>query len=379
MAGVTVEEGIIAGLALLVVLLAGFILGSRGRRRRAKGDLVPLPPGMEALAPAFGELRTQLTDVAAKVAALSTTEEARRGPEDTAWEAIRRVENTLATFGQMPSVQQALQDQVNSALADLAQIRQLQGELRQRWMREDTAFDALQRLNSVMLGAAGAGATGEHVVQEMLAQLPPQWIVTNHAVGGRRVEFAVRLPDNLWLPIDSKMVAQSELDALEQETDESKRKRLEKSVPANLLQRVREVRQYVDNNTPGFAIAAVPDAAYRLSLGVLGRAFQEHRALVVPYSLLGPFVLMVYEQHRRNPTDLDTAKVAQSAADAEAHLTIALNELNNRMSGALTQLQNGKDLLSRELAAARVALAQVHATPDEGGLHLPESPGSGGM
>ena len=49
MAGITVEEGIIAGLALLVVLLVGYILGSRGRRRATKGELAPLPPGMEAL------------------------------------------------------------------------------------------------------------------------------------------------------------------------------------------------------------------------------------------------------------------------------------------------------------------------------------------
>src|SRR6478735_3732331 len=92
--------------------------------------------------------------------------------------------------------------------------------------------------------------------------------------------------------------------------------------------------------SPGYAVAAVSDAAYRLCGGILPAAYKDYQALVVPYSLLAPFVLMIYEQHRRSGVDLDAAQQAQALADAETHLKRATDELNGRMSNAMTQFRN---------------------------------------
>ena len=200
-----------------------------------------------------------------------------------------------------------------------------------------------------MLGSARAGAAGERLVQETLANLPAQWRAANHDVAGKQVEFAVRLPDGLILPIDSKVVAQADLDALDQQTDPSQRERLERAIRATLRQRAAEVRQYVNQRTPGFAILAVPDAAYHLSRPILPDVYHDHRALLVPYSLLGPFILMVYEQHQRNGIDLESARVAHALADAQAHVETALRESEGRLSDALTRLTNGRDTLRHEL------------------------------
>ena len=360
--------GASAGLAILLLLLLGYLVGSGARARRAKaGAPVELPPGAEALAPAFAELRTQLGELRAQVEEVrrgeAAAESARRQQEQAA-QALVRVESSLASLAHLPTLQQSLQEQVGGALRDLAAIKELQSAERQRWQREDDAFTALQRLTSVMLGSSTSGAAGERVVQEMLDTLPPQWRIARHTVNGREVEFAVRLPDGLILPIDSKVVAQADLDALDRESEPQRRARLERDIQAKVLNKAAEVRRYVDERSAGFAIATVPDAAYTVSGPVLSRAYQEHRALVVPYSLLVPFVLMVYEQHRHGG-DLDAARMGRLLADTQTHLEAAAQALNGHLSGALTQLANARDRISRELAAAAAALEQMRGSTSD--------------
>jgi hypothetical protein len=357
----TTDQIIIVALAAVVLLLLGYLVGSRGRRGSKAGQLpVALPPGAEALAPAFGELRTQLGDLQGKVEQLRLTDaaaESRRGLEDQAWQAIQHVDRSLTSLLQLPTLQQSLQDQVAGAVRDLAAIRELQAVERQRWTIEDDAFASLRRLATAMLGSATSGAAGERVVEQVLEGLPAQWRVADHTVNGKRVEFAIRLPDGLLLPIDSKVVAQNELRELDGTEDRTLRDRLEGGIRTKVLQRAAEVSKYVDARSPGFAVAAIPDAVFRVCGPVLARAYQEHRALLVPYSLLAPFVLMVYEQHLRSGLDLDNARLARLLADAQAHLDHAQQELNGRLGGALVQLGNGRDALARELAEAGHALA----------------------
>jgi DNA recombination protein RmuC len=312
---------------------------------------------MEALEPAFAEVRRQLSELGGKVEQVRVSAEARQGPENQAWQGIQQVRTALATLTQLPESQQALHAQVASAVRDLEAIKG-------RWSREDQAYTSLQRLSAVMLGSATAGAAGERVVEEALSTLPPQWRVTDHRVGGKPVEFAVRLPDGLLLPIDSKVVAQSELDALDHAPEPERRKTLENQLRAKVLAKAREVTKYLDGRSAGFAIAAVPDAAYQLCGAVLPQAYQEHRVLIVPYSMLAPFVLLVYEQHRHSEMDLDAARAQRLLDDAQAHTRAALEELNGRVATSLTTLKNGSQELNDHLSQAVTALSRLRGAAD---------------
>jgi len=391
------EQGIIvalvAAVALLLVavlVLAAYLLGSRGRGRRVgKGDLVPLPPATttgtttapvvlpDTISPAIQDLRAELRgaladvqqkvlDLQTRAAAETAAEQARRGAEDRAWGAIQRVETLLSGIGQAStSIQQTLQEQVSGALRELGAIKMLQAEERQRWTEEDRAFTSLQQLANVMLGSARKGAAGERLVREALSGLPPQWLITNHRVAGRPVEFAIHLPDGHILPVDSKVVAQAELDALAQEQDPDRRRQLEKVVQDKVAAKAAEVRQYIDDRAPGFAIAAVPDAAYAVCGAALSRAYHEQHVLVVPYSLLLPFVLMVYEQHRHTGVDWESERLARLLSAAHGHVQRAQHELNGRLGNALTQLKNGHEELAAALAEAARALGQMRASTAE--------------
>ncbi len=367
-------------LLLALALVMGLLLGrSRGRQvvQVAKGDLVPLGPGAEALAPVLQDLRAELRgaiatldqkvlDVQGRVTEDAVAGQARRGAEDRAWESIQRVETALAGLGQSSStIQQTLQDQVTSALREINAIKAAQTEERQRWAEEDRAFHSLQRLTSVMLGSKRAGETGERLVQEALGNLPQQWLIPNHRVNGKSVEFAVRLPDGHILPIDSKVVAREELASLDQ-ADDDRRRSLERTIREKVGAKAAEVRQYLDERSVGFGIAAVPDAAYSVCGPILSRTYHEQQVLLVPYSLLLPFVLMVYEQHRHAGVDMDAERQARLLAAAQAHLERAQHEINGRMGTALKQLASGHEELAGELADAARALGQIRARAEAG-------------
>lgn len=367
-------------LLLALALVTGLLLGrSRGRQvvPVAKGDLVPLAPATDTLAPVLQDVRAELRGAIAtldqkvfelqgRVAQDLAAVQARRAAEDRAWESIQRVETALAGLGQSSStIQRTLQDQVTSALREIGAIKTAQTEERQRWSREDDAFGQLQRLTAVMLGSRGAGEAGERLVYEALGSLPQQWLIPNHRVNGKSVEFAVRLPDGHILPIDSKVVAGEELAALDQ-VEPDRRRSLERSIREKVADKAAEVRQYLDERSVGFGIAAVPDAAYGVCGPILSRTYQEQHVLLVPYSLLLPFVLMVYEQHRHTEVDMDGERQARLLAAAQAHLERAQQEINGRLGTALTQLQNARGELSSELTEAARALGQIRARPEAG-------------
>jgi hypothetical protein len=99
----------------------------------------------------------------------------------------------------------------------------------------------------------------------------------------------------------------------------------------------------------------------------LSKAYQDERTLIVPYSLLAPFVLMVFEQHRRGgKLDPQDARFTRLLADAEEHMDQAVEVLNGHLSGGLTQLTNARSALARELTEARQALATLRLAADRG-------------
>jgi len=104
--------------------------------------------------------------------------------------------------------------------------------------------------------------------------LPIEWQVRNFNVNGKTVEFGLRLPNNLVLPIDSKWPATHLLEQFAAAHDPEEQKRLKGEIEKSILQKAKEVGKYVDPDlTMPFGIAAVPDSVFDLSSGVLADVF----------------------------------------------------------------------------------------------------------
>ena len=231
-------------------------------------------------------------------------------------------------------------------------LTELQSYTKARHDLERQAADSIRHLEAVIAGTQTRGAAGENVVELLFAKLPAEWQVRNLWVGNKVVEFAVRLPNGLVLPIDSKWPAAKLLEDFASCGDGDEQRRLKARIEAAVLDRAREVVRYIDPSlTMTFAVAAVPDAAYDLSTGVHHEAFRLN-VVIVSYSMLLPYLLLVFHTVHKAALAVDMEKLSAHLQHALSMVGALQAEVEGRLSRAIVMLTNSRDDL-------RVQLSQV--------------------
>jgi DNA anti-recombination protein RmuC len=223
--------------------------------------------------------------------------------------------------------------------------------------------EVVRRLATVLAGGASKGRAGEFILREHLAELPPGMLVTDFRVNGKVVEFGLLLPDGRRLPIDSKWSAVAELEALAAARDPTERDACARAVERAVASRAKEVAQYLDPAvTAPVAVAAVPDAAYRVLKRAHADAFAKG-VIIVPYGNALPIVLFLYSLVRRFG---DAADVQAALSEVAAVLDALGSIVENRFQKAATMLTNGTDEFRSLLSKARGSIARAEG-PATGG------------
>src|SRR5215211_5496488 len=128
---------------------------------------------------------------------------------------------------------------------------------------ERQTAESVKRLEMVIAGTQSKGAAGENVLEAVFSKLPPEWQVREFRVGNKAVEFGLRLPNNLVLPIDSKWTATALIEQFATCNDTDQQRKIKIQIEQMVLTKARDVRKYIDPSiTTGFAVAVVPDAVY---------------------------------------------------------------------------------------------------------------------
>jgi DNA recombination protein RmuC len=255
----------------------------------------------------------------------------------------------------LADVAQGLSGRIAAAQRELGEVRALE-QAKSRQL--DRASDSLRRLETIVAGSSSRGAAGENILARALSQLPPDLLETNAPFGGRVVEYALRLPGEKLLPVDSKWTSALSLDRLETTDDPAERRRLGEVVARDVRARIREMARYLDSErTLSLAVLAVPDAVHAATPEVHGEGWREG-VLVVPYSLALPFLLALYRFAVRfgaSPDAEEGERRARLARVAEGLRRID-ETVEGRLSRALAQLTNARDDVRAELAEARRGL-----------------------
>ncbi|WP_168719319.1 hypothetical protein [Thermosulfurimonas marina] len=179
-----------------------------------------------------------------------------------------------------------LSEKFKSAEDSLREIRWRSEALSPVEARLEAVAEEVSRMAAVLSGRR-SGKGGENLLEEVLADLPPEILARGVEMGEGRVEFALRLPDGSLIPLDSKFV--------EPGTDS-------RGLSGRLLSRARELTKYLkDSRAAGVALAAVPDGVYPEACRILSRSFLENRVILIPYSQALPLVLYVWALASRFP------------------------------------------------------------------------------
>ena len=283
-----------------------------------------------------------------------------------------RAAETGAVTGGLHQSAEAMRLELNLARQALAA---LQATAQARLGQEDDTARSLRRLEQVIAGTSTKGTAGENIVELIFGQFPPEWQVRNFKVGNHVVEFGLRLPNTLLLPIDSKWPATALLEQFLASTDAAERQRLKARIDGAVVDKAREVQAYLHPDyTMGFGVAVVPDAILDLCSNAQVEAMKLN-VVVVGYSMFLPYLLLVVQVVLRAGRTIDLEKLASHLQAVENGLGELEAEIEGRLSRTVTMLANSRDDLRSRTARVRSGLGAMRMAPGIVPETAPDGPG----
>jgi len=233
---------------------------------------------------------------------------------------------------------------------------------------ERQTAESIRRLDRVIAGTQTKGAAGENILETVFAKLPTEWQVRNFRVGDKAVEFGLRLPNDLVLPIDSKWPATNLLEQFAACDDPNERQKLKTEIEKVVFAKAREVKKYIDPNvTVNFSVAAVPDAVYELCSGIRADVFQLN-VVLIGYSMFVPYLLLVFQTMLKTSQSIDLQGLDAYLQSADESMKALQGELEGRFSRAITMLSNARSDMSGHLSKLSGGLTSLRlsAAPPTG-------------
>lgn len=199
-----------------------------------------------------------------------------------------------------------------------------------------------------------SGEVGENILREAFRQLPQEWLRTPYY----DVEFGIVLFDRRVLPVDSKFAATDLLQQLEQIPDGQQRDPIFREIERQVLNRAKEVAKYIDPaTTTPFAICAIPDSIFNILRRAHVQSYQEHKVLILSYSMAIPYVLSQYDSSLKHVGQLDEEQVDEFVRSVEQSIKILQDNLENRVKEADTRLVNAYRECIQAVSSMEGALA----------------------
>ena len=261
---------------------------------------------------------------------------------------------------------QANQTETRALVTSLTQVHsglaELRAYVRARHDVERQTMDSIRRLETVIAGTQTKGSAGENIVEAVFAKLPPEWQLRDFTIDNKTVEFGLRLPNQLVLPIDSKWAATNLLEAFVDADSLREQQRLKKQIERAVLHKAREVRKYLHPSlTTPFGVAVVPDAVYDLCAGIQAEVFSLNIVLI-SYSLFTPYLLMVFQTVLKSGQSVDLHKLEAYLNSVEENLDALQGELEGRYSRALRMLTNAGNEMRTQLSQLRGGLSGIQVS-----------------
>ncbi|NIM05091.1 MAG: DNA recombination protein RmuC [Armatimonadetes bacterium] len=317
------ETALLGVLVLLVIILLGVVIIALFRR--SQGADVTLP--LQNLTQTLQQDQIQTAALIERIGALS--------------ERVTKIEQNqvLGT----DSIREALSRAEND-LTELQTYAKARREVEQR------TADSIRRLEGIIAGTQTKGLAGENILETVFTKLPAEWQVRDFRVGDKVVEFGLRLPNNLVLPIDSKWAATNLLEQFVNCEDADMQQTLKKEIERAVVDKAKEVRKYIDPNlTVNWGVAAVPDAVYDLCSEVQAETLCANVALV-SYSMFLPYLLLVFQTILKTAQQIDFQRLDAYLQSSQESISALQEELEGRVSRAITMLSNSRNDMSAHLS-----------------------------
>ncbi|MBI4458623.1 MAG: DNA recombination protein RmuC [Acidobacteria bacterium] len=344
---------------LLLIVLALVVLGILLWKSKTEvASMRQQIATLQGLGSDVGIIRTQLQNLPAALgdigAVKSQVESVAAAMQD-----LGGIKSQVETFSGAAQTIGGIKSQVEAISQTVQQIGSIKADLENVRSKGDQLDETVRKIASKLIGARDVGEAGENLLAEAFSCFSAGWIERDFKVGGKVVEFALVLPNQKRLPIDSKFPAGQSLERLSLETDLQKRQEIIKQIETAVLSKAQEAAKYIDpSRTIHMAIAAIPDAAYSVCRKVHFQAIQSD-VLVIPYSIALPVVLALYKFQLQYVTSIDQQNLEGYLKNIDSCLRIIEKNLENRIKDANTQINNAYSECIDQVVKIRASLSAL--------------------
>lgn len=366
-------------LLCLLIPIVGFLLFQMRKLFKTLAALSSPSPEMAVLKEKISQVETLIPSVSALQSEVRGLSERIFSVENTQTSTQHGIgalsTQALSALAELKTLTGGIAEAASRLRADLSQtqnhLSELQAFVRARQEEERQVAESIRRLETIIAGTQSKGKAGENIVEVVFSKFPPEWQERNLKVNGKTVEFALRLPNQRFLPIDSKWAATSLVEEFARETDEKQLQRLRGEIEKEVAKKLKEVTQYIDPHlTVNFGVAVVPDAVYDLCGRVHADAFKMN-VVLVSYSLFVPYLLLVYQVVLKSAQTVDMEALSHHLENIQKSVEKMQEEVNGRLSKGLTLLVNSRDEMKSLLGSISNHIASLkimeHSALPEGG------------
>jgi DNA recombination protein RmuC len=349
---IAIGLGIITLLVLFLLVIVVIVLFFQLRKLQGnKGEIPNIAPQIAVLGeklshiePVIQSVNSMQTDVRGLTERITSVEQnqsiVNQGVGNFATDALSAITELKTLTNNLTEATGSMRTELSHAKNDLTELHT---HVKAEQESERQIAESVRRLETIIAGTQTKGSAGENVLEVVFAKLPIEWQVRDFKIGGKSVEFALRLPNNLIMPIDSKWAATNLLEKFVNSDDIQEQQRLKREIEDTVLQKAKEVRKYIDPSiTVNFGVAVIPDAVYDLCIGVQSEIFQLN-VVLVSYSMFVPYLLLVFQMSLKNSQSIDLQKLDVYLQTAQEGVKSLQDELDGRFSRAITMMNNSRD------------------------------------
>lgn len=305
----------------------------------------------------------------------------RQDPHTQALEAqIGHVQRELQELNRHSSTRQAESRSLAARLNDVQMgITELRAHVEARSATERQTMESIRRLEAVIAGTQSKGSAGENILEAVFAQLPAAWQLRDYRVGDKMVEFGLRLPNDLVLPVDSKWTATHLVEQIAATDDLAERRHIKTQIERAVLRKAREVRKYIHPSiTTTFAVAVIPDAVYDHCAGIQAEVFSMN-VVLLNYSLFVPYLLLVFQTALKSSHSVDVQKLEAFLQAVDEQLDAMQSEIEGRFSRAIRMMTNTRSAMRTHITQVKGGLSGIQvsaqsAFPGEEGRYVRRLP-----
>lgn len=357
MANIPVENiAILVGIVILLVLFLLFVFvvvlffqlrklqGNKSDPSELAPQIAVLGEKLSHIEPVTQAINSMQSEVRGLTERIVSVEQnqfiSNQGVGNFATSALSSISELKTLTTSLSEATGAMRNELSTTKNDLTELH---AHIKSKQEVERQTADSIRRLETIIAGTQTKGSAGENVLEVVFAKLPIEWQVRDFRIGGKSVEFALRLPNNLIMPIDSKWAATNLLEQFINSDDIQEQQKLKKDIESAVLAKAKEVRKYLDPSiTVNFGVAVVPDAVYDLCAGIQSETFQLN-VVLVSYSMFVPYLLLVFQTTLKNSQSVDLQKLDAYLQTAQESIMNLQDELDGRFSRAITMMNNSRD------------------------------------